>query len=42
MEPKQVLPLKVKVDMEIMAMKRFSTLLAAPELEPHQMKFSYS
>ena len=41
MRPQQVLPLKIKVDLGIMAMKGYSTLPRSPELEPHhQMLFS--
>ena len=37
----QVLPLRVKVDPGVMAMKAYSTLLKPPELEPHhQMQFT--
>ena len=31
----QVLPLRVRVDLKVMAMKRYSTLSRAPELESH-------
>ena len=38
MRPWLVLPLQVKVDLEVMAMKRYSTFPKALELEPyHQM-----
>ena len=41
MEPEKVLPLWVRVDLGVMAMKVYSTYLRAPELEPHhQMQFS--
>ena len=36
MEPQQVLPLQVKVDLEVMAMKEYSSLHRSPE----QMLFS--
>ena len=41
MEPKQVLPFWVRVDLGIMTMKGFFTLSRSPEQEPfHQMQFS--
>ena len=41
MGPKQVLPLQFRVDLGVMAMKRYSTFFKSPELEPHfQMQFS--
>ena len=41
MEPEQVLPLWVRVDLGVMAMKAYSTLPIFPELEPHyQVQFS--
>ena len=41
MGPKQVLPLWVKVDLGEIAMKRYFTLLRAPNLEPHHhMQFN--
>ena len=35
MRPLQTLPLQVRVDLEVMAMKEYSTLARAPELESH-------
>ena len=35
MGPQQVLPLQVRVDLGVMAMKGYSALPGAPELEPH-------
>ena len=35
MRPKQILPLWVRVDQAVMAMKRYSTLPRSLELEPH-------
>ena len=36
----KIIPLQVRVDLEIMAMKGYSTLPRSPELEPHhQMHF---
>ena len=41
MGPQQVLPIWVKVDLGVMATKRYSTFPKAPGLEPrHQMQFS--
>ena len=41
MEPYLVLPLQVRVDLRVMVMKRYSTLLKAPKLVPHyQMQFN--
>ena len=41
MEPKQILPLQVRVNLGFMPMKGYYTLLRPPELEPHyQMQFS--
>ena len=41
MGPQQVLPLWVRVDLEVMAIKGYSTLPKAPELElNHQMQYS--
>ena len=38
MVPKQVLPLQIRVDLQIMAKKEHSTLPRAPELEAHHQK----
>ena len=39
--PKQVLSLRVRFDLGVITMKRYSTLLKSPELETHhQIKFS--
>ena len=39
--PKQVLPLRVRVDLGVMRMKSYFTLFRAPELVPHlQIQFS--
>ena len=40
MGPKQMLPLQVRVDLGVMALKVFSTLTRSPELMPYQMQFS--
>ena len=41
MSPYRVLPLQVRVDLGVMVMKEYPTLLRSPELEPHhQMWFS--
>ena len=41
MGPSQVLPLQVRIDLRVMAMKGYSILLRPPEMEPHnQMQFS--
>ena len=41
MGPKQVLPLQVRVDIRVTAMKEYTTLRKTPESEPpHQIKFS--
>ena len=38
MAPQQVLPLQVRVDLRVMAMKGYSTFPKAPGVEPqHQM-----
>ena len=37
MEPKQILPLCLRVDQELMEMK-YSILLRFPKLEPHQLR----
>ena len=35
MGPEQVLPVWVRVDLGVMAMKKYSTLSIAPEVETH-------
>ena len=40
MVPKQVLPLRVRVDLGVMAIKGYATHPRSPQLEPHyQMQF---
>ena len=40
MGPEQVLQLRVRIDLGVMAIKKYPTFLKAIELEPHyQMKF---
>ena len=42
LNPKEVLPLRVKVDLGVMSMKENSILSRPPELEPHNhMKFKF-
>ena len=41
MRPKQVLQLKIRVNLGVMAMKRYYTLNRAPELEPHNQDTGY-
>ena len=41
MRPYQLLPFRVRVNLGVMAMKEYSTLLRASEMEPHhRMQFS--
>ena len=37
MRPYQVLPLQLKVDLGIMVMEEYSTLLSSPEEKPHHL-----
>ena len=42
MGPKQVLPLCIRVDLEVMIINKYATLLWSSELElRHQMQFSF-